>query len=254
MANSSVQSRQSRSWGKTISGLTILAVGLQGTTADAVGEQSLQSPDEGANAKETGRLTKPFVERSAAVEPVAPETTQPRFAQWRIRLQAMVNQTVQQADEDLEIGHLENHRRELHRRSNQVESQLLELQQLLSLQAYGTSFADRLLEDDQAYQAKLQELRSLEADIHRALDRSDEARLKRLQFRLEQADRELRQQAQRQLRQYIAQAQMSSTLGLWQEPMYRESLKWLMEHTHERHLLQARQQTLASTLVAMTAN
>ncbi|NEQ48986.1 MAG: hypothetical protein F6K11_02475 [Leptolyngbya sp. SIO3F4] len=254
VANRSIKSRQSQTWVQTVSGITLLAVGLQGTAADAVGDWSSQSLDGQTELENTGFAEAVGETNPEIVAPVKPEMAQPRFTQLRMRFQTIVNSEVSETVDESPTNGLENHRRELHRRSNAVELKLLELQQLLSLQAYGTSFADRLLEEDGAYQAKLQELRSLEAKFHRALEQTDRAALRQLRYRLQQIDQELLQQAQVQLQQYVAAAQMTSTLGLWQEPMYRESLRWLMEHTHERHLLQARQQMLASTVVAMTVD
>ncbi|MBT9311911.1 hypothetical protein [Leptothoe kymatousa] len=154
----------------------------------------------------------------------------------------------------LSVELLKHHRRELHRRSNAVESQLLNVQQLLSMPSYGNSFADRLLTEDEFYQSKLRKLQTLEAEIHTAIEQQDKILLEQLQHRLQRMDEDLRTLAQTRLQQHIEQAQGTSVSGLWQEPMYHSSLQWLMDHTHERHALKARQQTLAQTIVAMAVD
>lgn len=242
-----VRSRRPR-WRQTISGVTVLTLGFQGTAANAVNgaNQPLNPPNSQAS------LTHKSVEGTAVKEPVtngllAPESVQsPRFSAfgWRPILHSN-----QPSDLSLSIARLREHRRQLHRHSNDVEYQLLGIQQLLSLQAYGNSFADHLLTEHGGYQSKLQQVRHLEVDIHRAIEQDDATSLGQLQFQLQSLDQELRILAQQQLQQYIKQAPGKS--GLWQEPMYLASLEWLMQYTHERHLLKARQQTLAQTLVAM---
>lgn len=243
---------QSSGWLQTVSGVAVLTVGLQGTAASAVDAPVIEAGSDAAVKTATVEIANDVAYPvSAPIEPTAP---QPRFSQWRQQVQKLTTRdipssTVSQVRQS--VVRLENHRRELHRHSNHVESQLLGLQQLLSIQSYGTSFADRLLDEDATYQAKLQELTALEADIHGAIEQEDMAALSQLQIHLQRSDQELRQIAQQQLQAYIQQAQDSSTMGLWQEPMYQQSLRWLMEHTHERHLLNARQRTLARTLVAI---
>ena len=103
------------------------------------------------------------------------------------------------------------------------------------------------------YQRKLQQLTKLETEIHSAIERDDQTQLRNLQHRLQRMDEDLRILAQQQLQQHIEQAQAESVSSLWQEPMYNSSLEWLMDHTHERHSLKARQQTLARTMVAIAA-
>ena len=246
--------RSSHPWWQTASGVAILTVGLQGMAANAVGELPITLSDvpdgdgEAIDAAATGDLE---IDPDIVAE-VAPASPQPRFSQFMTRAQGLIkNEPQQQSVTNLSVVRLEIHSRDLHRRSNQVEAQLLGLQQLLSLQSYGTSFADRLLAEDATYQAKLQQLQALETEIHEAIEQADSATLSQLERRLQRVDQDLRQQAQTQLQQYIERAQATSTLGIWQEPMYRESLLWLIEHTHERHLLKARQQTLARTLIAV---
>ena len=224
-----------------------LTVGLQGAAANSDATVTQSETENPADQSEDN------VDVSAPVEttPVSVEAAPiwPRFSKF-----IQTRRPAKNATRPLAIARLERHQRELHRRSNDVESQLLAIQELLSLESYGTSFADRLLDDDDTYQTKLQQLHQLEAEIHTALKRSDETTVNQLKTRLQRAERELRRLAQNQLRRYIEQAQASSTLGLWQEPMYRESLRWLMEHTHERHLLKARQQILARTMIAIASD
>ncbi|ESA32342.1 hypothetical protein N836_27515 [Leptolyngbya sp. Heron Island J] len=231
-----------------------LTCGLSGSAANALAElpATFATPEAPANELEgvNDSTTEVDPPKAAAVEPAA---LRPSFSRLKLKAQKLLRSQSPTAP-TLSVERLEGHRRDLHRRSNEVESQLLGLQQLLSIQAYGKSFADRLLAEDAAYQAKLQQLQTLEAELHGAMKQADAATLSQLQNRLDQTDRELRQIAQTQLQRYIDQAQTNSTLGLWQEPMYRQSLRWLMEHTHERHQLNARQQTLADTLVAIAAN
>lgn len=250
VANHTAISRQSRTWIHTVSGITILAVGLQGT--DAMGKLSEQSFDESPIAN-LGNidLTDTFVEPiDSVVAPKESNLTQPRFSQFRVRVQALISNNSSQSSRLSIIDHLEAHRRQLHRRSNEVELQLLDLQQLLSLQAYGTSFADRLLDEDEAYQSKLQQLQTLEAEMYGTIGQSNTAMFNQFKHQLQLADQELRDIAQNKLKKYIEHTQSTSTLGVWQEPMYLESLTWLMEYTHERHLLKIRQQTLMHTLLA----
>lgn len=244
--------RQSYKWLPTASGVLALTVGLQGNTTIAVGALSASSPelDHLTNQREDTIDVSADIE---TVSPIEPPLQRPKFSQFKSRAQRLLKTDVKSAP-NLSLDRLQNHRRTLHRRSNEVESQLLSLQQLLSIQSYGTSFADRLLDEDDVYQTKLQQLQALEAEIHVAIEQADTVKFSQIQSRLRGIDQELKQLAQKQLQQYIAQAQTSSTLGLWQEPMYRESLRWLMEHTHERHLLKARQQTLARTLIAVSPN
>ena len=227
-------------WLPTTSGMLALTVGLQGAAANAIAATTL-TPTKSADITEQSQNTVAVSAPDTAAL-VEPAPIWPRFSRFK----------AQQPDNThLLTMRLENHQRELHRRSNEVESQLLAVQELLSLEPYGTSFADQLLDDDTTYQTKLRQLRLLEADIHTALKHSDEASFDQLQNRLERTDRELRRLAQKQLRRYVKRAQRTSTLGLWQEPMYQESLRWLMERTHERHLLKARQQALVRTMIAM---
>lgn len=229
------------------SGILVLTMGLQTAAANAVGVSSAPLTES------TSSTSQQTVDASAetatgTVAPVAP--AHPRFSQLKRRAQQLLTTQVTPVT-NLSLTRLENHRRELHRRSNEVELQLLSLQQLLSIQSYGTSFADQLLNENEAYQAKLVQLQTVEAEMHTAIEQSDTAALSQLQNRLQRTAQELQQIAQNQLIEHIEQAQTTSTLGLWQEPMYRESLRWLMEHTHQRHLLNARQRTLAHTLVAI---
>ncbi|MEM7065301.1 MAG: hypothetical protein AAF572_19335 [Cyanobacteria bacterium P01_B01_bin.77] len=245
-------------WLQTVSGVAVLTVGLQGAAANAVDAPIIEAEPPTDAAVETAAMETAAMETAADVvypaSPIEPSAPQPRFAQWRRQVQKLTTRDIPSSavsQMSSSVVRLENHRRELHRHSNEVESQLLGLQQLLSIQSYGTSFADRLLDEDDTYQAKLQELTALEADIHRAIEQADMMALSQLQARLQYSAQELRQIAQQQLQQYIQQAQDSSTMGLWREPMYQQSLRWLMEHTHERHLLNARQQTLARTMVAI---
>ncbi|MEM1250942.1 MAG: hypothetical protein AAGI69_00820 [Cyanobacteria bacterium P01_H01_bin.21] len=238
-------SSQPNPWLSAASGMLALTVGLQGATANNDATVTLSETENPTDQSEDN------VDVSAPVEttPVLPAPIWPRFSKL-----IQTRQPVKTETRPLAMTRLESHQRELHRRSNDVESQLLAIQELLSLPSYGTSFADRLLDDDDVYQTKLQQLRLLEAEIHTALERSDETTVNQLKTRLQRADRELRRLAQKQLRRYIEQAQATSTLGLWQEPMYQESLRWLMEHTHERHLLKARQQTLRRTMIATASD
>lgn len=240
---------QSSTWVQTVSGVAVLTVGLQGTATSAV-EAPLKPLAEPIDqlAVDVSVLADDPIN---SVAPVKPTAASPRFSKFRRQVQDLIKKDVQPSAVSQSIARLENHRRELHRHSNEVESQLLGLQQLLSMQSYGTSFADRLLDEDDLYQTKLQQLQTLESDIHIAIEQADTATLNQLKNRLQRADQDLRQIAQHKLQQYIQQAQGQSTLGLWQEPMYQQSLRWLMEHTHERHLLNARQQTLARTLIAV---
>ncbi len=234
-------------WLQTVSGMAVLAVGLQGSTAHAeIPVAIADKPTDGITNADTDAVDD-AVDVSTSV---APAPVRPTFSPLT-RIQRLLNSDTRLADTSLPANRLDDHRRGLHRRSNEVESKLLGLQQLLSIQSYGTSFADRLLDEDETYQTKLQQLQTLEADMHTALAQGNETGLNQLKNRLQQTDKELRQLAQNQLQQYVQQVQGESTLGLWQEPMYRQSLRWLMEYTHERHLIQARQQTLAQTLVAM---
>lgn len=242
------------SWVQTVSGVAVLTIGLQGATTHAVAAPTgpLSTPSKSVNdlAATHDIIDSTATNEAATVEPTA---APPRFSQLRTQLQRVIPKNVTQpATISQSIARLESHRRELHHSSNEVESQLLGLQQLLSIQSYGTSFADQLLDENDAYQTKLQKLQRLEADIHRAIKQSDSVTLEQLQIRLRHTDGELRQIAQKQLQQYIIQqSQVNSASDLWQEPMYRESLRWLMEHTHERHLLKARQQMLTRTFVAI---
>ena len=232
-------------WLPAASGLLALTAGLQGAAANAVGNITV-TPLGVNNLTDQSEDSADAVPEEAA--PAAPvmSSVRPRFSGARAP-QPVESRLVAMA-------RLESHQRELHQRSNEVESRLLAVQELLSLQAYGTSFADRLLEDDTAYQAKLQQLRLIEAEIHTALGRSDTAAVDQLETRLQRTDRKLRLLAQNQLRHHIEQSQTSSTLGLWREPMYRQSLRWLIDRTHERHLLKARQQTLARTMIAIASD
>ncbi|MGD1853899.1 MAG: hypothetical protein ACFB2W_06555 [Leptolyngbyaceae cyanobacterium] len=250
----SARSQQSYTWVQTVSGMTALAVGLQ---AAAVGEASITPAVEPstANLKDSVFTDGPVLAdtniEATVVAPVKPDIVQPRFSQWGAQVQGLITNAAKSPIGSPVVNYLEAHQRELHQRSNAVESQLLELQLLLSLQPYGTSFADQLLHEDTVYQTKLRRLKVLEADLHTAFQQADTTMFDQLRNRVQQTERELQQQAQRQLQQHISQAQTRSTLSLWREPMYRESLRWLMEHTHERHSLTVRQQTLASTLVAL---
>lgn len=247
-----IQSRLSHPWWQTASGVAILTVGLQGMAANAVGELPVTDVPDGGESVPDAAVDIALETAPEIVAEVAPANPRPRFSQLMTRAQSLIkNEPQQQSVANLSVARLEIHSRDLHRRSNQVEAKLLGLQQLLSLQSYGTSFADRLLAEDATYQAKLQQLQALETEIHGAIEQADSATLSQLERRLQRVDQDLRQQAQTQLQQYIERAQATSTLGIWQEPMYRESLLWLMEHTHERHLLKARQQTLARTLIAV---
>ncbi|MBE9070291.1 hypothetical protein IQ260_26980 [Leptolyngbya cf. ectocarpi LEGE 11479] len=243
---------QPSGWLQTVSGVAVLTVGLQGTAASAVDAPVIEAgPDAAVETAAVEIANDVAYPISSPIEPAAP---QPRFSQWRRQVQKLTTRDIPSSAVSQispSVVRLENHRRELHRRSNEVESQLLGLQQLLSIQSYGTSFADRLLDENDAYQTKLQALTALEADMHAAIEQADMVALSQLQARLQRSDQELRQIAQQQLQHYIQQVQDSSTMGLWREPMYQQSLRWLMEHTHERHLLNARQQTLARTLVAI---
>ena len=248
-------SAQSSSWIPATSGILALTFGLPGAAADALGElpETFTAPEVPTNELEGVDRTSATEEEPPKLSPVEPATSVPRFSRLKLQAQKLLR-SPHSAAPTLSVDRLESHRRDLHRQSNEVESQLLGVQQLLSIQAYGTSFADRLLAEDATYQAKLQQLQTLEAELHGAMKQDDTATLDQLQNRLGQTDRELRQIAQAQLQRYIDQSQTNSTLGLWQEPMYRKSLRWLMEHTHERHQLNARQKTLARTLVAIAAN
>mgnify|MGYP001795581264 CR=1 FL=1 len=231
------------------SGLLVLTMGLQTAAANGIGVSSVPLP-ESTNSPSRQTVNASAETETGTVAPVAPTPLQPRFSQLKRRAQQLLT-TQATPVTNLSLTRLENHRRELHRRSNEVELQLLSLQQLLSIQSYGTSFADQLLNENEDYQAKLLQLQTLEAEMHTAIEQSDMAALSQLQNRLQRIAQELQQIAQNQLIEHIEQAQTTSTLGLWQEPMYRESLRWLMEHTHQRHLLNARQRTLAHTLVAI---
>ncbi|MGD1951757.1 MAG: hypothetical protein ACFB14_19240 [Leptolyngbyaceae cyanobacterium] len=230
-------------WLSAVSGILALTVGLQGAAANSEATVTLSEAENLTDQSEDN--VDVLVPIEATPAPVEAAPIWPRFS----RL-IQTRQPVKTETRPLAMARLESHQRELHRRSNDVESQLLAIQELLSLPSYGTSFADRLLDDDDVYQTKLQQLRLLEAEIHTALEQSDETTVNQLKTHLQRTDRELRRLAQKQLRHYIEQAQATSTLGLWQEPLYQESLRWLMEHTHERHLLKARQQTLRRTMIA----
>jgi hypothetical protein len=227
--------------------MLVLTVGFQGTAANAVGDL----PE--LNESTSGFEEAVNVSADTNISPIASVETapiRPRFSQLKAQVHRLIKADAQPASK-LPVIRLENHRRDLHRRSNEVESQLLDLQYLLSIQSYGTSFADRLLDEDETYQTKLQQIQTLEAEIHVAIQRADTVELKQLERRFYRTERALRKTAQTQLQQHIERSQSTSTLGLWQEPIYQESLRWLMEHTHERHLLRAREQTLARTLVAI---
>lgn len=245
---------QPSGWLQTVSGVAVLTVGLQGAAASAVDAPVVEIAEPTTDAAVETAAMETAADVASPAASIAPSAPQPRFSQWRRQVQKLTTRDISSSAVSQispSVVRLEKHRRELHRHSNEVESQLLGLQQLLSIQAYGTSFADRLLDEDDTYQSKLQELTALEADIHEAIEQADTVALSQLQARLQRSDQELRQIAQKQLQHYIQQAQDSSTMGLWREPMYQQSLRWLMEHTHERHLLNARQQTLARTLVAI---
>lgn len=248
MAYSKTQVRSQR-WRQTVSGVTVATLGLQGAAANAIDVPSAVFPAD-------SRPTDTFI-TIAETSPAEPATSEPevvlipRFSAlgWR----PLLSTSRQESPVSLSVERLKQHRRELHRRSNEVESQLLTIQQLLSMQSYGNSFADKLLSEDEFYQSKLQKLTKLEAEIHSAIEDDNQTQLRNLQHRLQQMDEDLRILAQQQLQQYIEQAQSQSLSSLWQEPMYNSSLQWLMDHTHERHSLKARQRTLAQTMVAMAA-
>lgn len=248
MAQTQAQSAASTKY-LTASGMLVLTAGFQNPGANAVSNAPL--PEQSEPTTELQQITNILADNDTpSVSPVEPNYMQPRFSQLKNQVQRLIKADAQPAPQ-LSATRLENHRRDLHRRSNEVESHLLGVQHLLSIQSYGTSFADRLLEQDVTYQTKLQQIRTIETDIHIAIKQADAIKLEQLQKHLNRTDWELRQLAQNQLRQYVVQAQITSTSGLWQEPMYRESLRWLMEHTHDRHLLRARQQILARTTVAV---
>ena len=226
--------------------MALLTVGVPGAIANIEGQPPAPASGEA------------MVNTSAAVAPagaaaIEPAIAQPRFSQLRARVNGLLSNPAPSSAPSLAAARLEDHRQKLNHRSNEVESQLLSVQQLLSIQSYGTSFADRLLAEDADYQAKLQQLQTQEAELHRALGQTDPTRLAQLRRRVQLTEQALQQRSQLQLQRHIEQAQASSTLGLWQEPMYLGSLRWLMEHTHERHLLKAQQQTLARTLIATAA-
>ncbi|EKV00722.1 hypothetical protein Lepto7375DRAFT_2854 [Leptolyngbya sp. PCC 7375] len=236
-------------WLPVASGMLTLTVGVQGT-ANALGEwpgflgQSNKPTSELGETDNTA--TAVDTNETSSVEPAL---LRPRFSQASPQAQQVRPAEAPPAFPK-PIRSLEDYRRDLHRRSNAVESQLLGLQQLLSIQAYGTSFADRLLVEDEGYQVKLRQLQSLEAELlQAAIAQADTATFNQIYVHLYNTDRELRRIAQTQLQRHIDQAQTNSTLGLWQEPMYVQSLRWLMEHTHERHQLKARQQTFITTMV-----
>ena len=249
-STAALRSPKSSTWVHTVSSVTVLTVGLQGAAASAVSTPvvPLSEPGEEFAAEATAEVT------AASVAPVEPAAVQPRFSQLRAQVQQVLQSNRQPPVANQAIARLENHQRALYRHANTVESQLLSIQDLLSIQAYGTSFADQLLEQNDAYQSKLQQLQTLETDIHVALEQADADSLDQLNHRLQFLDQQLRQMAQQMLTDHMEQAQRPSTFALWQEPIYRESLRWLMDYTHERHLLQVRQQTLARTLVAMAAD
>ncbi|MEM6252171.1 MAG: hypothetical protein AAF821_04535 [Cyanobacteria bacterium P01_D01_bin.156] len=230
-------------WRKTISGVALLTFGFQGTAANAVNVPDTLTTNDVID--ET--VEKTGVESTLTGHVVLEKLKQPRFSP--LRWQSSRSQTAV----NLSLERLKQHRRELHSHSNDVEFQLLGLQQLLSLEPYSNSFADELLKENTLYQNKLEEVKTLEIDIHRALEQDNGADLNRLQLRLRNLDEELRTLAQQQLKQYVEQAQNVSSSGIWQEPMYHASLEWLMDYTHERHLLKARHKTLAQTMVAMAA-
>ncbi|MDV3352962.1 hypothetical protein QGP82_30080 [Leptothoe sp. LEGE 181152] len=239
-------------WLPTASGMLALTVGVQGT-ANALGEWPGFLGQSNTPINELGETdnTATAVDTNGTSS-VEPALLRPRFSQASPQAQ-QVRQAEAPPSFPKPITNLEDYRRDLHRRSNAVESQLLGLQQLLSIQAYGTSFADRLLVEDDAYQTKMRQLQSLEAELlQAAIAQADTATFNQIYVRLYNTDRELRRIAQMQLQRHIEQAQTNSTLGLWQEPMYVQSLRWLMEHTHERHQLQARQQTFTATMVQRT--
>ncbi len=240
----------------TASGMLALTLGWQGTAANALGELPgtlVQSSKPTDLFEETDGVTADIdsdIDTDKA-SPVEPDALKPRFSQSNSSAQQILLPDTQPTPSK-SIKRLEDYRRDLHRRSNAVESRLLGLQQLLSLQAYGTSFADRLLFEDETYQTKMRQLQVTEAKLLQAsITQTEETTLKQLYAHLQSTDQELRQIALMQLQHYIEQAQTTSTLGLWQEPMYLQSLRWLMEHTHERHQLQARQQILAQALAQL---
>ena len=145
MANSKAQVR-SRRWRQTVSGVTLATLGLQGTAANAVDAPSTMPPAEGS------------VDELMAVAEASPAIVEPKTREPEVSLIPRFS-TVgwphlrstgrQEAPVSLSVERLKQHRRELHRRSNEVESQLLTIQQLLSMQSYGTSFADKLLSEDE---------------------------------------------------------------------------------------------------------
>lgn len=236
-------------WLPAASGMLALTVGVQGTAANALVEWPgfLGQSNESNNqfGEQENIATAIATNEASAVEPAL---LRPQFSQAHPQPQ-QGRQTEASPSFPKPIRSLEDYRRDLHRRSNAVESQLLDLQQLLSMQAYGTSFADRLLVEHEDYQVKLRQLQNLESELlQAAIAQADTATFNQIYMRLYNTDRELRQIAQTQLQRYIEQSQTNSTLGLWQEPMYVQSLRWLMEHTHERHQLQARQQTFLTTM------
>lgn len=248
-----VCSHQSPTWVQTVSGVTVLTIGLQGAAASAV--SAPVEPFSEPVKELTNEISADATADISPTEAVEPATAQPRFSQFsqlRTQMQGVLPSQPSAADQI--VARLEDRQRELHRHANTVESQLLTLQDLLSMQSYGSSFADRLIEQDSTYQRKLQDMRALEADIHAALEQNDTSSLDQLNQRSQFLDQELRQMAQQMLTNHMEQAQRPSTSGLWQEPIYRESLRWLMDYTHARHLVQAKQQTLARTLVATVAD
>lgn len=240
----------------TASGMLALALGWQGTAANALGDLpgTPVKPNEPTDLFEetdsvTADIDSDIVTDKAS--PVEPAALKPRFSQLNPQAQQMLLPDTQSSSTE-PIKRLEDYRRDLHRRSNMVESRLLGLQQLLSIQAYGTSFADELLFEDETYQTKIRQLQITEAKILQAsIIQTEETTPKQLHAHFQNTDQELRQIAQMQLQRYIKQAQTTSTLGLWQEPMYLQSLRLLMEHTNERHQLQARQQILAQAIAQL---
>jgi hypothetical protein len=148
----------------------------------------------------------------------------------------LANRTVELTQQKAELG----------QQISEVESQLVETQTLLALQPYEASFADQLLADNPTYQQALQELEVIDQQI--ALEFSfpdlNEAKLRGLYDSYHQVVGNLRQEAQRTLGQYLANAAIESPNPLWQETMYRDLLQSLMDNTHQAKVLAVRQETI----------
>ena len=217
--------RINRPWVKTVSGIAaVTAAGSLPTVTAAAPDPPDMSPAAPPEIL-SERLAQ---QRHRPAVAIAPALAGPRFAIRSLRRPSPLEQ-------------LEARRQQLRRQQSQTETQLAQIQHLLALEVYSPSFADELLSQSRAYQLQLRELQRLEARSQ-SLDAAAAAA---------QAEQRLQRLAQEQLARYIDQHQTDS--ALWQEPMYHSSLGWLMEATHQRHLLLARQHTVAQAIDQLRA-